>query len=367
MHIFALALVLSITAADAFVCPHLDSTFGQHALGQSCLIHHARLGTRLRKMSMGVKTRKRTRFECLLKDKEEDKIRILEDEIRDNTGAISYVFPRPLRKVVWGVLAANSFWGALVLGGRYAAEGLDEDLSNVIGNLEAAAALAAILAFEFWDEKQRRDFRNLVAKKQVEIGDREIVRFLDESSGKVRSYTKLKPVDDDWILRRIDRWGIVETATTRGNPLPTVGPAKGKILEELVAKCKPKLIVDIGTFVGYAAIRMGRRQEEGALTITIEKDFRWWVSASRFVWQANMWQQYPWEPAGKRRVRCLLGDALEKMPEIARQYGPADVIFIDGKPSEYLEYLKVAEACGLVRSGTTGCPYCSIKALVRLY
>jgi len=216
---------------------------------------------------------------------DEDEVRErLEDEIRDNTGAISYVFPRPVRKVVWGAFAANSFWGALVLWTRYAAEGDDADLSNVIGNLETAAVLAALFAYEFWDEGRRKSFRKNLTSRQVEIGDREVYQKVDESTGKVRKYSKLKPVDDDWILRRIDRWGVVETATTGGNPLPTVGPAKGKILEELVAEHKPKLIVDVGSFVGYAAIRMGRRQPEGALTVTIEKDFRWWASASRFVW-----------------------------------------------------------------------------------
>eukprot|EP00802_Teleaulax_amphioxeia_P021601 Tamp_21969.p1 GENE.Tamp_21969~~Tamp_21969.p1 ORF type:complete len:361 (+),score=94.38 Tamp_21969:53-1084(+) len=284
---------------------------------------------------------------------DEDEVRErLEDEIRDNTGAISYVFPRPVRKVVWGAFAANSFWGALVLWTRYAAEGDDADLSNVIGNLETAAVLAALFAYEFWDEGRRKSFRKNLTSRQVEIGDREVYQKVDESTGKVRKYSKLKPVDDDWILRRIDRWGVVETATTGGNPLPTVGPAKGKILEELVAEHKPKLIVDVGSFVGYAAIRMGRRQPEGALTVTIEKDFRWWASASRFVWQAKLWQQYPWEPESNRRVKCLLGDALELMPAVAEEYGAADMIFIDGKPSEYFEYLRVAEACGLVRPGT---------------
>jgi predicted O-methyltransferase YrrM len=43
----------------------------------------------------------------------------------------------------------------------------------------------------------------------------------------------------------------------------------------------------VGTFVGYAAIRMGRRQAEGALTVTIEKEWRWWLAARRFVWQVG--------------------------------------------------------------------------------
>ena len=210
-------------------------------------------------------------------DEDTQRLRQLEDEVRDNAGAISYVFPRPLRKALWGAFGANAFIGALILGGRWAAEGQPEDLSNVVGNLETAAVLFALLAFEFWDENRRKEFRALVARRQNEIGDRVSVKAVD-NSGKLRTYTKLKPVDDEWIIRRIDRWGVVETAQTRGNPLPTVGPAKGKILEELVERHQPQLIVDVGTFVGYAAIRMGRRQAEGALTVTIEKEWRWWLA-----------------------------------------------------------------------------------------
>lgn len=55
-------------------------------------------------------------------EEQEKRRQKLEDEVRDNSGAISYVFPRPLRKVVWGVFAANAFWGALVLYSRYASE-----------------------------------------------------------------------------------------------------------------------------------------------------------------------------------------------------------------------------------------------------
>ena len=77
-----------------------------------------------------------------------------------------------------------------MLGGRYASEGLEEDLSNVIGNLETAAVLAALLAFEFWDENRRKKFRKNLTSKQIVIGDRELYKKVDESSGKVRTVSE---------------------------------------------------------------------------------------------------------------------------------------------------------------------------------
>ena len=39
----------------------------------------------------------------------------------------------------------------------------------------------------------------------------------------------------------------------------------------------------------------------------------------------------------------MLGDALEVMPEIAQEHGGADLLFLDGRPSEYMQYLQVKE------------------------
>ena len=40
----------------------------------------------------------------------------------------------------------------------------------------------------------------------------------------------------------------------------------------------------------------------------------------------------------------MLGDALEVMPEIAQELGGADLPFLDGSPSEYMQYLQVKES-----------------------
>ena len=40
----------------------------------------------------------------------------------------------------------------------------------------------------------------------------------------------------------------------------------------------------------------------------------------------------------------MLGDALEVMPEIAQEHGGADLLFLDGRPSEYMQYLQVKES-----------------------
>ncbi len=50
-------------------------------------------------------------------------------------------------------------------------------------------------------------------------------------------------VNDDWIVRRLERWG-------RRDGMPFVGPTKGAVLQQLVADKAPRLVVEVGTMAG---------------------------------------------------------------------------------------------------------------------
>jgi len=67
------------------------------------------------------------------------------------------------------------------------------------------------------------------------------------------------------ILRRIEK------EAKRGY-LPIIGPERGKILVDLVRKVKPKRVLEIGTFIGYSTIMMGKELDSDAEIITIEID-----------------------------------------------------------------------------------------------
>lgn len=55
--------------------------------------------------------------------------------------------------------------------------------------------------------------------------------------------SRLKEVDDEWILRRLERWG-------QRDMLPMVGPEKGQILQDLIRDRAPKHVVEVGSFLG---------------------------------------------------------------------------------------------------------------------
>jgi predicted O-methyltransferase YrrM len=64
--------------------------------------------------------------------------------------------------------------------------------------------------------------------------------------------TPLPPqVDDDWILRRLERWG-------RRDMMPFLGPQKAGAVRALVAAKRPRVAVEVGAMAGYSAICIGQ-------------------------------------------------------------------------------------------------------------
>jgi predicted O-methyltransferase YrrM len=69
-------------------------------------------------------------------------------------------------------------------------------------------------------------------------------------------------VNDDWILRRLEKWG-------RREGMPFLGPQKAVILQQLVQQQQPQLAVEVGSMAGYSAIVIaqviggGERGERG--------------------------------------------------------------------------------------------------------
>lgn len=125
------------------------------------------------------------------------------------------------------------------------------------------------------------------------------------------------------ILRRIEK------EAKRGY-LPIIGPERGKILVDLVRKVKPKRVLEIGTFIGYSTIMMGKELDSDAEIITIEIDEDEARIARRNIEMAGI----------KPKVQVIVGNALEVIPKLSGEF---DLVFIDAAKREYLDYLKLVE------------------------
>lgn len=128
----------------------------------------------------------------------------------------------------------------------------------------------------------------------------------------------------DKVLRDIEK-----VANERGSSLlPIIGVEKGNVLGEVVKKYQPKLILEIGTLVGYSAILMARHLKGKIISIDIS-------SGNHEAAKANI------ERAGlSNKVELIVGDALEVIPTLG---GPFDMVFIDARKEDYLKYLETAE------------------------
>lgn len=112
--------------------------------------------------------------------------------------------------------------------------------------------------------------------------------------------------------------------------IPIIGPKKGKILEDAVRERKPKLVLEVGTLVGYSAILMARFLPKDGRIISIEMDRNSAEIARRNIEKAGF--------SGK--IEVIVGDAKRVIPRFNEFF---DLVFIDATKEEYLTYLKLVD------------------------
>ncbi|MBH9967166.1 O-methyltransferase [Bacillus sp. V3] len=95
---------------------------------------------------------------------------------------------------------------------------------------------------------------------------------------------------------------------------------------------KPARILEIGTAIGYSALRMAEALPETEIT-TIERDEERYNTAQDFLARSSH----------KGRIHTLLGDALELQAEVEKN-GPFDAIFIDAAKGQYQKFFDLYAA-----------------------
>ncbi len=132
------------------------------------------------------------------------------------------------------------------------------------------------------------------------------------------------------VLREIEEMG-------ERSFIPVIGPKKGKILDDAVKNVKPKLILEVGTLIGYSAIRMARVMPEKGRIITLEINKGSAEKAKKNIERAGF----------SDKIQIVVGDARKIIPKLD---GVFDRLFLDAEKSEYLTYLKLVE--GKLRKGS---------------
>ena len=123
------------------------------------------------------------------------------------------------------------------------------------------------------------------------------------------------------LLRDIYR----ETNLKLLNPRMASGHIQGRLLKMLVTMIRPRMVLEVGTFTGYATLCMAEGLPEGGRIHTVEID----DELEDFI--LNGFKKSPYSD----RIELHIGDALKVVPGLGLKF---DLIFLDGEKREYPEY-----------------------------
>lgn len=143
---------------------------------------------------------------------------------------------------------------------------------------------------------------------------------------------------DDYITSMLhsadpDLAEALRVSTEAGLPNKHVSPPQGKFLMLLATIKGARNILEIGTLGGYSAIWLARALPGDGKLVTLESSPKHAAVARGNIAQAGF----------SDRVELRLGEALETLPQIAKEGGgPFDFIFIDANIPQNSELLKSA-------------------------
>jgi caffeoyl-CoA O-methyltransferase len=143
------------------------------------------------------------------------------------------------------------------------------------------------------------------------------------SVGALAAMAGIAPVDGhDPLLAKME-------ARAAERHYPISDPEVACFLAILARLARPKLIVELGTNIGYGAIVLARGAGEEARVVTIEYRSDLVEEARGFIAEAKL----------SARVEVRHGMAL---PELQSLEGPIDLLYVDCVKEEYPSYLEAA-------------------------
>lgn len=154
----------------------------------------------------------------------------------------------------------------------------------------------------------------------------------DRWDSTVRYLRQVFGVEDPHLAQHAER------ARIAGLPPIAISADVGRLLGLLARTTNggagPRLALELGTLGGYSGIWIARALAPGGTLITVEPESRHADFAQAEFTGAGLGD----------RVRIARRPALEALPEIAREFGPAsfDFIFFDAIKTEYTRYFALA-------------------------
>ncbi len=139
--------------------------------------------------------------------------------------------------------------------------------------------------------------------------------------------------DPEAVLAALDRYA------TRRRFLMNVGPWKGAVLDEIIAGHRVQHALELGSYCGYSAVRIGRLlAPHGGLLVGVERSREHAVIAREIAAHAGLSQT----------VEILIGPSEELLTRTETVF---DLIFMDHAKERYLPDLRLLLNRGMLRRG----------------
>jgi catechol O-methyltransferase len=154
---------------------------------------------------------------------------------------------------------------------------------------------------------------------------------------------RARPGDVDDAIRVIDHFG------RHVSFLINVGDEKGKILDRAVERTQPRLVLELGTYCGYSALRMARVMPREARLYSVEFNTANAEIARRILAHAGV-------GAKVTVIVGTLGDGGETIRTLKREHnfvpGSLDLVFLDHDKKAYLSDLELIVDAGWLHPGS---------------
>ncbi len=153
-----------------------------------------------------------------------------------------------------------------------------------------------------------------------------------ELSPGLENYIEQNSEEEPLLLKKLRR----ETYQKTTHPHMLSGVLQGRVLSMLSRVISPQLIVEVGTFTGYATLSLAEGLSKSGKIITMDNNDEMAYFPKKYFQQSEF--------AGQIDFRE--GNALHIIPQISE---PIDLVFLDADKENYAQYIDLLKP--KVRSG----------------
>ncbi len=148
-----------------------------------------------------------------------------------------------------------------------------------------------------------------------------IMHFISEA---LEDYVALHSEDEPKLLAELNR----ETHQKILKPRMLSGHFQGRVLSMIAKLIRPKNILEIGTYTGYATLCLAEGLQEDGTVDTIDNNEELY----------DFQRKYFDKSAYGNQIVQHLGNALEIIPTLDKKY---DLVFIDADKENYINYFHI--------------------------